>query len=91
LLVEAAVRLRRPRIQLSAEEWFAKLAETIVAHGSAELVTDAGNARALAEAVERVATEPIDSEILLTHARLVGVRRDGTELIAEFDLPEAFQ
>jgi dihydropteroate synthase len=91
LLVEVAVGRQRPRIDLSSETWFEQLAREIVEHGTAELMTDVTNATGLATAVRRLAEEPIDSEILLTHARLVGFRRDGGALIAEFDLPEAFQ
>lgn len=91
LLVAAALRARRPRVELTASDWFEQMASEIVQHGSVELAAETNAAQALSEAIHRVASEPIDSEILLTHARLVGLRRDAQYLIAEFDLPEAFQ
>ncbi|MEA2569255.1 MAG: hypothetical protein QOI24_1256 [Acidobacteriota bacterium] len=91
LLVTAALRTRRPRVELAAVDWFEQMGDEIVEHGSVELAARTSAAQSLSDAILRVASEPIDSEILLTHARLVGLRRDGLYLIAEFDLPEAFQ
>jgi hypothetical protein len=45
----------------------------------------------IAEALLRIGAEPIDSEALLIHARITGVRREQDRIVAELELPEAFQ
>jgi hypothetical protein len=45
----------------------------------------------MAAALVRLGAEPIDSEALLIHARITGVRREQDRIVAELELPEAFQ
>ena len=45
----------------------------------------------MSQAVLRVATDPVDSEALLVHARLSGFRKERDRLVSTFELPEAPQ
>jgi hypothetical protein len=91
LLVLATVTDSTPQVVLFNDSWFEELALVLLRHGSAELVAHVDERQRLAEALLRIGTEPVDSEALLVHARLTGVRRDGDQIKAEIDLPEAFQ
>jgi len=62
-----------------------------VSDGEVDLVAEDGATHKLRDALLRVATDPVDSEALLIHARLTGVRQEKNALIASFELPEAFQ
>lgn len=91
LLVLAAIPRPVVGVILAGENWFQDLARVLVRDGVAEIVAQVGEADRLADALLRIGTEAMDSEALLIHARLTGVRRDGHELRASIELPEAFQ
>jgi hypothetical protein len=68
-----------------------ELSRTLVQDGVAELVGTASEAQQFTEALRRLASEPVESEVLLIYPRLTGIRRDGNEIRAAIELPEAFQ
>lgn len=87
------VAIPRPvvTVTLGGENWFQDLAQVLVRDGVAEIVAPVAEAGRLADALLRIGSEAIDSEALLIHARLSGLRRDGQQLRASVELPEAFQ
>ena len=91
LIVASALTETVRRISVDSFEWFIAFSAHIVSDGEVELVAEDGATDKLREALLRVATDPVDSEALLVHARLTGIRQDQTGLIASFELPEAFQ
>jgi hypothetical protein len=91
LLVGVALTESVRRISVDAVNWFEDFSGHIVSDGEVELVTEDGASTKLRDALLRVATDPVDSEALLVHARLTGVRQERKALIASFELPEAFQ
>jgi hypothetical protein len=91
LLLSAAIARPSLEVQLSATNWFEELSQLLVQYGTAELVGSIGSSPLLADALVRLGCEPIDASALLVFARLIGVRREGEELRAAFELPEAFQ
>ena len=91
LIVASALTETVRRISVDSVEWFIAFSAHIVSDGEVELVAEDGSTDKLREALLRVATDPVDSEALLVHARLTGIRQDQTGLIASFELPEAFQ
>ncbi|WP_437763391.1 protein DpdJ [Sorangium sp. So ce281] len=91
LLVLAALRRSPPVVELDDGPWFEGLAQALLGSGSAELVTAAEQPARLAEALLRLACEPIDADTLLVHPRVTGVRREGERLITSIELPEAIQ
>ena len=91
LLVLAALSRSTRAIALSSTDWFDELAGILVQDGLAELVAGVEQSGLLATALLRIGTQPVDSEALLIHARVAGIRREGNNIIAEIELPEAFQ
>ena len=91
LLVIAAVSWSVRQIAVSNANWFDELARVLLEDGSAELVAAADNGGQLADALLRIGAEPVDSEAILVHARVTGIRRDGGRFKAAVELPEAFQ
>lgn len=91
LLVLATLPRSTQAIALSNPDWFGDLASILVQDGQAELVANVDESGLLASALLRIGMQPIDSEALLIHARIAGVRREGSSIIAEIELPEAFQ
>jgi hypothetical protein len=91
LLAIAAVPRSTREVPLSSPTWFEELAALLVQHGTVELVGGLEDSGRMAEALLRIGTEPIDSEALLIHARITGIHRDGGRIMAEIELPEAFQ
>jgi hypothetical protein len=91
LLVAAAVARPALLVLLTSATWFNDLAQLLLQYGEAELVADIGNATLLADALIRIASQPVDSEALLVYARLTGIARDADQLRALIELPEAFQ
>ena len=91
LLVAAALSRRAGQVRVTANDWFEVLSQLLVRDGHAELIGEADNPEPLAGALVCIGSTPVDSESLLVHARLVGVQRDGSELRALIELPEAFQ
>jgi hypothetical protein len=81
---------RPPRVHLEGD-WFPQLTTALIRAGTAELVIAATESLRMGEAIVRVASEPIDAETLMVHARLIGVARDADQLLATFELPEAAQ
>jgi hypothetical protein len=76
---------------MSHERWFEELSSALLEDGSAELVVAADHSGQLADALLRIAVEPIDSEAVLVHARLTAIQRDANQIKAEIELPEALQ
>jgi hypothetical protein len=91
LLVLATLSQSTRSIALSNPDWFGDLAGILVKDGLAELVANVDDSGLLASALLRIGMQPVDSEALLIHARIAGVRREGSSIIAEIELPEAFQ
>ena len=91
LLVIAAVSWSVRQIAVSDANWFDELARVLLEDGTAELVAAADNGGQLADALLRIGAEPVDSEAILVHARVTGIRRDGGRFKAAVELPEAFQ
>jgi hypothetical protein len=91
MLVLAAVTRPVHEVTLGSEDWFQELTRVLVRDGVAELVASVTESEGLAHAVLRVMSEPVDSDALLIHARLTGIRGDGHRLRAAIELPEAFQ
>jgi hypothetical protein len=91
LIALAAVPISRRRVSLSNPRWFDDLAPLLVQYGAVDLVGSVEDSPRMAEALLRIGAEPIDSEALLIHARITGVRREDNRLVAEIELPEAFQ
>jgi hypothetical protein len=91
LLVLAAVVPATAEVSLSNPDWFDRLSRALIGTGSAVLVADADKGGQLAQAILRVGSEPIDSEALLVHARVVGVRVDERVIRVHVELPEAVQ
>lgn len=90
LLVVVALTEFMRRISVNDATWFEDFSGHIVSEGEVELVAEDGANDKLRDALLRVATDPVDSEALLVHARLTGVRQEKKALIASFELPEAF-
>jgi hypothetical protein len=63
----------------------------LVQYGAVDLVGSVEESARMAEALLRISAEPVDSEALLIHARVTGVRREEDRIVAEIELPEAFQ
>ncbi len=91
LIVASALTETVQRISVDSVDWFSAFSAHIVSDGEVELTAEDGASDKLRDALLRVATDPVDSEALLVHARLTGIRQDLTGLIASFELPEAFQ
>jgi hypothetical protein len=91
LLVLAALPQSDRQILLSRDGWFEELSAALLEEGSAELVVSINDSERLAHALLRIGAEPVDSEALLVHARLTGVRREADQLRAAIELPEALQ
>lgn len=81
---------RPPRVVLEGD-WFPQLAAALTRSGTADLVGSTSDPVAVASAVRRVASEPIDADTVLVHARVIGISREGDLLVATFELPEAAQ
>lgn len=90
MLLTVLTRVTR-EVLVSTPSWFEELASHLEQHGTAELVAESGQSKALAEALLQIGGQPVDSGALLVHARVTGIRREGVRIIAEIELPEAFQ
>ena len=91
LLVLAAVGQTVQAISIAHPDWFVVFAEALARDGSIDLYDSVDHPKRFSEALLRIGANPIDSETLLVHARLTGVRREGQQFIANFELPEASQ
>lgn len=91
LLALAAVPTSNRQVSFSSPRWFEELAPLLVQYGAVDLVGSIEDSAQMADALVRIGAEPIDSEALLIHARLTGVRREQDRIVAELELPEAFQ
>jgi hypothetical protein len=91
LLALAVVPATTRQVSLSNPRWFDELAPLLVQYGAVDLVSSIEESARMVEALLRIGGEPIDSEALLIHARITGVRREGDRIVAELELPEAFQ
>jgi hypothetical protein len=91
LLALAVVPRLAREVSLSTPRWFEELADVLVQTGVVELVGRVDQTTHMAEALLRIGAESIDSEALLIHARVTGVRRESNRILAEIELPEAFQ
>jgi hypothetical protein len=91
LLALAVVPSSTRQVHLSSPRWFEELAPLLVQFGAVDLVGSIDDSARMAEALLRIGAEPVDSEALLIHARITGVRREQDRIVAELELPEAFQ
>jgi hypothetical protein len=91
LIVLAGLSQHTLRIRLANDDWFEELEAALVQRGVAELSCAPTDSERLADALLRLACEPIDSGDLMVYARAIGVRRDVDAVVATLELPEAFQ
>jgi hypothetical protein len=91
LLVLSSVARPVEQVQASSADWFSELSALLMREGAVELVVPVEESRQLAAALLHLGTEPIDSEAILVHAKVTGVTRDGDQLKATIELPEAIQ
>src|ERR1035438_8629 len=75
LLLLSAISRTVGAIALSEVGWFERLAELLVRDGVGELYAPVERQAELAVALLQLGTQAVDSEVLLVHARLAGVRR----------------
>jgi hypothetical protein len=79
------------RVALDTKEWFQAVATALTADGVVELATGSEGSKQLAGAIQDLGAQPVDTGGLLLHCRLAGVRREASNWVATFELPEAFQ
>jgi len=91
LLALAVVPRSTREVAVSNPGWFEELTTLLVQNGVVDLVGSTNESEQLAAALLRIGREPVDSEALLVYARVTGTRREGRRIIAEIELPEAFQ
>jgi hypothetical protein len=91
LLVSSALAFSVKTVLVSGMNWFEEFAENIVSDGVVELEAMVDETSLMSQAILRVAADPVDSEALLVHARLTGVRKERDRLVSTFELPEAPQ
>lgn len=91
LLLLAAKSRPIREVMLADDDWFEKLSSVLVQDGNGDLVALVTESGRLAQALLRIASEPVESEVLLIHARLIGIYRDKQWIRARIELPEAFQ
>jgi hypothetical protein len=91
LLVSSALAFSMKTVLVSGMNWFEEFAENIVSDGVVELEAMVDETSLMSQAILRVAADPVDSEALLVHARLTGVRKERDRLVSTFELPEAPQ
>jgi hypothetical protein len=91
LVVRAATSERLARVSLDIAEWWPTLANALVERGAAEVSCAISNFPAMASALHTIAVAPIESDGLLTYARLGAVQRHGELLVVRVELPEAWQ
>lgn len=91
LLLLSSVARPVEQVRVSATDWFSQLSDLLLREGTVELSASVEESRQLAAALLYLGTEPIDSEAILVHPRVTGVIRDGDQLRATIELPEALQ
>jgi hypothetical protein len=91
LLALAVVPRSTREVAVSNPGWFEELTTALVQNGVVDLVGSTNESQQLATALLRIGREPVDSEALLVYARVTGIRREGGQIVAEIELPEAFQ
>jgi hypothetical protein len=91
LLLLSSVLRPVEQVRVDAPDWFSRLSSLLLREGAVELTASVEESRQLAAALLYLGTEPIDSEAVLVHARVTGVMRDGDQLKATIELPEALQ
>jgi hypothetical protein len=91
LLVLAASGHAVQTVSIEHSTWFTSFAEILARDGAVDLCGPAANPKRFADAILHVGASPVDSETLLVHARIAGVRTEGQQFFANFELPEAYQ
>lgn len=91
LLLLSSVARTVEQVRVGATDWFSQLSDLLLREGTVELGAPVEESRQLAAALLYLGTEPIDSEAILVHPRVTGVIRDGDQLRATIELPEALQ
>jgi hypothetical protein len=76
---------------VDSASWFSELSTLLLREGTVELVAPVEQSQHLAAALLHIGIEAIDSEAILVHARVTGVTREGDQLKATVELPEALQ
>ncbi len=90
LLVVAAIEDTIQRVSIDQTDWFSKFAEAIARDGSVDLFGSTSIPKRVSDALIFIGANPVDAETLLVFARLTGVRTEGEQFIANFELPEVF-
>jgi hypothetical protein len=91
MLVLAALRPTAPVVALSDPHWHELLATTLVDGGTAFLSAPPTEARNLRGAVMEVQAIPVDAGFLMLYPRVIGVARDGEDVLVRLELREAYQ
>ena len=91
LLAQTAWTPTRLRIEVASADWFHELESALTRTGTVELAGAISGATELTEALLSIGVQSVDTGAIRVHARLTGVRREGSQWIATFELPEAFQ
>jgi hypothetical protein len=91
LLVNAYLDPSHEPVRLDDEQWREKCLARLAEIGAASLICEAEDAWRLPDALNFLATNPVQTNYLSVFARIQAVRRERDKLIADVDVPEALQ
>jgi ATP-dependent helicase Lhr and Lhr-like helicase len=91
LLLAATVPNGRPCVVLGEPKWLERLSDQLLSGGSCDLVAGVEHRRDLSTVLLQLAATSIDSGALLLYPCVTGTAREGHQLIATLELPEAVQ
>lgn len=78
-------------VDIEAVDWFAKAHEALRRDGQVTLVATVARTRRLAEAIRRLAAEPVDLGYLHLYPRVVDLHRTSGQILAVLELKDAIQ
>jgi hypothetical protein len=91
MLVLTALRPTAPVVALSDSDWRELLATSLVDGGTAFLSAPPAEVRNLRGAVMEVQAMPVDAGFLMLYPHVIGVARDGENVLVRLELREAYQ
>lgn len=91
VLLLSAVSSTADDIELADYDWPEQVGAALVRNGTASLRARPTSARALRRAIVELQAVPIDAGYLFLHPRVIGFERRDGDLIATFELREAYQ